>query len=62
MRVIDTKVVNVDELTLEHFAKGDKFEGASARIGPLLGAKDLGYSYDRARSTVIVVKRKCSSS
>jgi len=46
MRVIDTKVVNVDELTLEHFAKGDKFEGASARIGPLLGAKDLGYSYD----------------
>ena len=46
MRVIDTKVVNVDELTLEHFAKGDKFGGASARIGPLLGAKDLGYSYD----------------
>src|SRR4029453_8814735 len=46
MRVIDTKVVNVDELKLEHFAKGDKFEGASARIGPLLGAKDLGYSYD----------------
>jgi uncharacterized cupin superfamily protein len=46
MSVIDTKVVNVDELKLEHFTKGDTFESASARIGPLLGAKDLGYSYD----------------
>lgn len=46
MGVIDTKVVNVDDLKLEHFAKGDRFESASARIGPLLGAKDLGYSYD----------------
>ena len=46
MSVIDTKVVNVDELSLEHFAKGDTFASASARIGPLLGAKDLGYSYD----------------
>ena len=46
MSVIETKVVNLDELKLEHFAKGDKFEGNSVRIGPLLGAKDLGYSYD----------------
>ena len=46
MSVIDTKVVNIDKLKLEHFAKGDKFEGNSVRIGPLLGAKDLGYSYD----------------
>ena len=46
MSVIDTKVINVDELKLEHFTKGDKFESASVRIGPLLGAKDLGYSYD----------------
>ena len=46
MSMIDTKVVNVDELSLEHFATGDTFESASARIGPLLGAKDLGYSYD----------------
>ena len=46
MSVIDTKVVNVDELKLEHFAKGDTFASASVRIGPLLGAKDLGYSYD----------------
>ena len=46
-RVIDTKVVNIDELKLEHFsAVGGKFESESVRIGPLLGAKDLGYSYD----------------
>jgi uncharacterized cupin superfamily protein len=46
MSVIETKVVNIDDLKLEHFEKGDKFEGNSVRIGPLLGAKDLGYSYD----------------
>ena len=33
-------------MKLEHFAKGDKFACDAARIGPLLGAKDLGYSYD----------------
>ena len=46
MSVIDTRVINIDQLTLEHFAKGDKFESNSLRIGPLIGAKDLGYSYD----------------
>ena len=46
MSVIDSKVVNIDDLKLDHFAKGDKFEASSVRIGPLLGAKDLGYSYD----------------
>ena len=46
MSLIDSKVVNIDELELEHFVKGDKFESAAVRIGPLLGAKDLGYSYD----------------
>ncbi len=46
MRAIDAKVINIDELKLEHFAKGDKFESDARRIGPLLGAKDLGYSYD----------------
>ena len=46
MSVIDSRVVNIDELKLEHFAKGDKFESRSVRIGPPLGAKDLGYSYD----------------
>ena len=40
--VIDRRVVNIDELKLEHFAKGDQFESSSVRIGPLLGAKDLG--------------------
>ena len=46
MGVIDKRVVNLDELKLERFAKGDKFASASVRIGPLLGASDLGYSYD----------------
>src|SRR5205814_5244742 len=39
-------VINLDELKLERGAKGEKFEWNSARIGPLLGARDLGYSYD----------------
>ena len=45
-KTMDSKVINIDELELEHFAKGDKFECSAVRIGPLLGAKDLGYSYD----------------
>ena len=44
--MIEKRVINVDELKLEHFAKGDKFECDAVRIGPSLGAKDLGYSYD----------------
>ena len=47
MSVIDTRVVNIDQLKLEHYdAVGGKFESDSARVGPLIGAKDLGYSYD----------------
>ena len=46
MRVIDQRVVNIDELALEHGSQGDKFEWNSARIGPKLGARSLGYSYD----------------
>ena len=46
MSAIGRRVINLDELKLEQFAKGETFESASARIGPLLGAKDLGYSYD----------------
>lgn len=45
-RVIDSRVVNLDELELESFEKGDAFASASVRIGPLVGAKDIGYSYD----------------
>jgi uncharacterized cupin superfamily protein len=45
--VIDSRVVNIDQLKLEHFsAVGGKFESDCARIGPLIGARDLGYSYD----------------
>jgi len=54
MDVIDSKFINIDQLKLEHFAKGDKFESNAVRIGPLLGAKDLGYSYD------VVPPGKCS--
>ena len=46
MSVIDSRVINIADLKLEHFAKGEKYESRSARIGPLVGAKDLGYSYD----------------
>jgi uncharacterized cupin superfamily protein len=46
MSAIDQRVVNIDGLKLEHFEKGDKFACDFARNGPLLGAKDLGYSYD----------------
>jgi len=46
MSVIDSRVVNIEDLKLEHFSRGDGFECRSARIGPLLGAKSLGYSYD----------------
>jgi len=46
MSIINSRVINIDDLKLEHFEKGDKFECNAARIGPLIGAKDLGYSYD----------------
>ena len=55
MGAIDSKVINIDELELEHFEKGDKFASDAVRIGPLLGAQDLGYSYD------VVPPGKCSS-
>ncbi|MEO5670371.1 MAG: cupin domain-containing protein [Ramlibacter sp.] len=43
---ITDRVINVDELALEHFTQGDKFESRAVRVGQRLGAKDLGYSYD----------------
>jgi len=39
-------VVNLDELKLEDFSKGEKYVSRCTRIGPLLGARQLGYSYD----------------
>ena len=45
-RAIDRRVVNLDELKLEPFEKGGAYRSDCARIGPLLGARDLGYSYD----------------
>src|SRR6187200_484448 len=55
MSLINARVINLDELKLEHFENGNKFEGESVRIGPLIGAKDLGYSYD----VVAPGKRSC---
>ena len=55
MTIIDSRVLNIEELKLEHFKKGEQFESSSARIGALLGAKDLGYSYD----VVPAGKRSC---
>lgn len=46
MGVIDSRVVNVDEVALERFEQGGRFASDGARLGPLVGAKDLGYSYD----------------
>jgi uncharacterized cupin superfamily protein len=46
LSVIAKRVINIDELKLEPFEKGDKFACDAVRIGPLIGAKDLGYSYD----------------
>jgi uncharacterized cupin superfamily protein len=43
--VIDKRVVNIDQLELEHMDQG-RFVTDAARIGPIVGAKDLGYSYD----------------
>lgn len=54
MSAIDSKVINIDQLKLEHFEQGTKFSCDAVRIGPLLGAKDLGFSYD------VVQPGKCS--
>ena len=44
--MIDQRVINIADLKLEHGSNGDRFEWTSARVGSLLGATDLGYSYD----------------
>jgi uncharacterized cupin superfamily protein len=46
MSEIGRRVINIDQLELERFTKGDSFESSGARIGPLVGATNLGYSYD----------------
>jgi uncharacterized cupin superfamily protein len=43
---VASHVVNIDELKLERFEKGEQFACEGVRVGPLVGAKDLGYSYD----------------
>lgn len=46
MSEIAKRVVNVDQLELERFEQGAKFASDAVRIGPIVGAKELGYSYD----------------
>ena len=46
MSVIEARVVNIHDAKLEHFTKGETFESHCVRLGPLVGAKELGYSYD----------------
>lgn len=46
MSEIAKRVVNIDQLELEHFEQGTRFASDGARIGPILGARELGYSYD----------------
>lgn len=42
MGAIDKRVMNLDQLPLEPFTRGTTFASRSVRIGPLLGARDLG--------------------
>jgi uncharacterized cupin superfamily protein len=44
--VIAQRVVNIDELKLEAFEHGAQYASQGVRVGPLLGARDLGYTYD----------------
>ncbi|GAC1351510.1 MAG: cupin domain-containing protein [Polyangiales bacterium] len=37
-------ILNVDEVTLEHYSHGDRFEVRDGPIGDRIGAKLLGYS------------------
>ncbi len=46
MSLINQRVINVDELKLDHFEQGDKYRSDCVRVGPLIGAKDIGFSYD----------------
>jgi alkylhydroperoxidase family enzyme len=68
MRAIDAKVINIDELKLEHFAKGDKFSPRRAHRATLLAGTSAtrttssAPASSRTRSTVIAARRRCSSS
>ncbi|MBI3714849.1 MAG: cupin domain-containing protein [Betaproteobacteria bacterium] len=46
MSLINQRVINIDELTLDKFEQGEKYKSDCVRVGPLVGAKDLGFSYD----------------
>jgi len=54
-RVIDQRVVNIDEMEMKALSFGGNYECRAQRVGPLVGAKQLGYSYD----VVAPGKRAC---
>ena len=39
---VNDRVINIDQLALAHSMHGDKFESRAARVGPRVGAKQLG--------------------
>ena len=43
---MSARIINLDQLELKHEAHGERFELNGTRIGKLLGAQGLGYSYD----------------
>lgn len=42
-------VVNIADLTLESWSRGERYAGADVRIGPMIGVKDLGISYSEVQ-------------
>ena len=42
---MNSPVVNIDELKLDHWSRGSLYEGNDVRIGPMIGVKDLGISF-----------------
>jgi uncharacterized cupin superfamily protein len=40
------RIINLDELAFEHIAHGEKFETLDSPIGPVVGARQLGYSFN----------------
>jgi uncharacterized cupin superfamily protein len=42
---VTSPVINIGELKLESWTKGDVFGSADVRIGPMIGVRDLGISY-----------------
>ena len=42
-------VVNIADLPLKNWTQGERYGGADARIGPMVGVKDLGITYSEVQ-------------